>query len=61
MKKLNLNKETLMPLGQTLNQVQAGVKLTTPATLFPECATGCGCLTYYTCGIVCNSLNACDI
>jgi hypothetical protein len=65
MKKLRLNKETLLPLGQNaahLNQIQAGAKII-GLTVFPECGTGCGCATGYTCGIVCNqnTVNVCDM
>lgn len=67
MKKLHLNKETLISLSRDLTQVQAG-RPDPPDTFHQDCGTGCGCATGYTCGFVCDPsvidcatlFNACD-
>ncbi len=54
MKKLCLNKETLLPLSQSPEGLQqiVGGKLA-PITFYPACGTGCVCATGVSCGIAC--------
>lgn len=55
-KKLSLSKETLRALDAADARLVGGGAVK-KNTLYPVCATGCGCATGYTCGIVCAQQN----